>query len=247
VVWLDDLDSTAALADRLMASWLEDDEEPMPETLLVAGRQRSGRGRGTHTWASPPGGLYANWLAWVPAAELALVPIAVGVTLGAAVELLLPSAKVGLKWPNDLIVDGKKLGGILCQSRGSGELVWVSVGFGINLAADPVLVVNDEARAVSLRALGWPGDLGDGVRTVTEAFLKEIHRALADAEGTRRRWVARSVHRSGDTIRLRLSDGVVEGRFIGFDRDCRLALEVNGQVRQYSVGEIMLGVDPGGA
>lgn len=127
VIWVDDLDSTAAFAERLMEAWLGNEEEQLPETLLVAARQGAGRGRGTHTWASPPGGLYANWLAWLPPAELAVLPMAVGVTLATAVEALWPASKVDLKWPNDLLVSGGKLGGILCQSRGSGDLLWASV------------------------------------------------------------------------------------------------------------------------
>ena len=247
VVWLDDLDSTAALAERLMGSWLEKEEEQLPETLLVAGRQHAGRGRGENGWASPPGGLYANWLAWVPTRELAIVPIAVGVTLAAAVEALWPAATVGLKWPNDLVVEGGKLGGILCQSRGSGELVWVSVGFGINLASDPVLAADRDARAVSLRGLGWQGEAHKGIQALIDAFLRNVHPALANPKGTRRQWVARSIHRSGDPIRLRLADGVVEGRFAGFDRDCRLGLEMNGNVHYYSVGKVLFGGGSGGA
>ena len=247
VVWMDDLDSTVALAERLMESWLESDEGRLPETLLVAGRQHAGRGRGTHTWASPPGGLYANWLAWLPAGELAVLPMAVGVTLATAIEALWPAAEIGLKWPNDLVVKGGKVGGILCQSRGSGEFIWVSAGFGINLTADPDVALGNGVRAVSLRTLGWPGDPHDGVRALTSAFLENVHPALADGEETRRRWVARSVHRTGDPIRLRLKEGVVEGRFAGFDRDCRLGLEVNGEVHHYSIGEVLLGCGSGGA
>ena len=241
IVWLDDLDSTAALADRLMASWIEKEEDPLPDTLLVAATQREGRGRGENSWSSPPGGLYANWLAWVPTGELGLVPMAVGVTLAEAVEGLWPAASVGLKWPNDLIAGGGKLGGVLCRSRGSGESIWVSVGFGVNLSAEPA------AGAGSLRALGWSGDASAGARALAVAFLENVHAALHDAAGTRRRWVARSVHRRGDEIRLRLEGGVVAGRFVGFDPDGRLELEVGGETRRFSAGEVMMGERSGGA
>ena len=247
VIWLDDLDSTVGLADRLMASWLEKEEDRLPETLLVAGTQREGRGRGENGWESPPGGLYANWLAWLPAGELANVPMAVGVTLADAVESVWPAGRVGLKWPNDLFVKGEKLGGILCHSRGSGEFLWVSVGFGVNIGAEPLVAAGGKARAISLRALGWNGDAQEGVRALTAAFLENVHTVLADREGTRKRWVERSVHRSGDAIRLRLEGGVVEGKFVGFDPECRLELEVGGEIRRYSIGEVGLGEGSGGA
>ena len=66
VIWLDDVDSTNAVAERLTDSWLAVEEDRFPETLLVARRQSAGRGRGGHGWVSPPGGLYATWLAWLP-------------------------------------------------------------------------------------------------------------------------------------------------------------------------------------
>ena len=241
VVWFDEVDSTAALADRLMAVWIEKEEDPLPETLVVARAQSEGRGRGANRWSSPPGGLYANWLAWVPAAELGLVPMAVGVALADAVEALLPTAAVGFKWPNDLIAGGGKLGGILCHSRGSGESAWVSVGFGINLAGE-----TGAEGAASLRALGWTGDPGAGARAVVDAFLANVRAALADEPGTRGRWLARSVHRKGDAIRLRLEGGVVEGRFVGFDAEGRLEIETGGETRRFSVGEVMLGDASGG-
>ena len=246
VVWFDDLDSTAAFADRLVNAWLSADEEPLAETLLVAERQFAGRGRGGHVWESPDGGLYANWLAWLPAAALSAVPMAVGVTLASIVEAACPEARVGLKWPNDLLVTGRKLGGILCQSRGPGDPMWVSVGFGINLTATPVLAAGDDVQAVSLRDLGWAGDTREGSWALAEAFLAGIHGALDDPETTRTQWARRTVHRIGDRILLRLREANVEGRFAGFDQDGLLELDVAGQVRRFSAGEILFTGEPGG-
>ncbi|MGD1146410.1 MAG: biotin--[acetyl-CoA-carboxylase] ligase [Thermoanaerobaculaceae bacterium] len=247
VVWLDDLDSTAAFAERLTKEWLTAQEEPLADTLLVAQRQHAGRGRGEHSWESPDGGLYANWLAWVPASALSVVPMAVGVTLASAVEALRPAVSVGLKWPNDLVAAGRKLGGILCQSRGSGDSMWVSVGFGINLTTTPELGAGDEVRAVSLRDLGWVGEARDGIRALSEAFLAGIRGALENPEATRKQWARRTVHRKGEMILLKLRDEVVEGRFVSFDADGLLELEVQGRVRRYAVGEILFGCDSGGS
>ncbi len=247
IVWLDDLDSTAAFAERLMKAWLAADEEPLAETLLVAERQRAGRGRGQHVWDSPQGGLYANWLAWVPAAAVSVIPMGVGVTLASAVEALWPAAIVGLKWPNDLLVTGRKLGGILCQSRGAGDPMWVSVGFGINLTSAPALAAGDDTQAVSLHNLGWTGDAREGTRALSQAFLDGIHGALENPEATRTQWARRTVHRSGQKVQLYLHDEVVEGRFVGFDHSGFLELEVEGCVRKYSVGEVLFSGDSGGS
>ncbi|TAM52728.1 MAG: biotin--[acetyl-CoA-carboxylase] ligase [Acidobacteria bacterium] len=247
LVWFDEIDSTASFADRLMELWPTSDAEPLPETLVVAARQSGGRGRGGNRWASPAGGLYVNWLAPIPAGALALLPIAAGVVLAEAVETLASGAAVGLKWPNDLQVDGCKLGGVLCRTRGGGESVWATVGFGINVTTVPELAAGAAARPVSLAALGFSGDAGDAFRAIGSAYLRRIHPALAEADATLAHWEARSVYRRGDAVALRLETGVVEGRFNGLCRDGRLELAVAGGVRRFAVGEIVPAETPGGA
>ncbi len=246
VIWLDDVDSTNAVAERLAESWLAVEEDRFPETLLVARRQSAGRGRGGHGWESPPGGLYATWLAWLPVQALPMLPMAVGVSLAAAVEELVPTVCVGVKWPNDLMVGGRKLGGVLCASRSNGEAAWVTVGFGINVGADPVLPPDDRSRPVSLGVLGFAGDADEGIWSLVAGFLARIHPALADPQGTRGNWVARSIHRVGEKIRLRLHSGVVEGRFVGFGQDGELELEVGGKRGRFSTGELLVDKEPGG-
>ncbi len=246
VVWFDELDSTASFAERLMEFWPTADADPLPETLVLAGRQSGGRGRGGNRWESPAGGLYANWLGPVPVGALALLPIAAGVVLAEAVEGLVPGVAIGLKWPNDLEVDGRKLGGVLCRSRGGGDSVWATVGFGINVAISPELDARDPVRPVSLAALGFSGDAGDAIRAIASRFLTRFREALIRSEDTHAEWEARSVHRRGDIIRLRLETGVVEGRFAALGRDGRLELAVAGEVRRYSVGEIVPDGVPGG-
>jgi len=246
VIWLDDCDSTNAVAGRLLESWLVAEEDRLPETLLVAQRQSAGRGRGSHGWQSPAGGLYATWLAWLPVRTLPILPMAVGVSLAAAVEELLPGVRVDLKWPNDLLVSGRKLGGVLSASRTDGEAAWVSVGFGVNVGADPVLPGGDRTKPVSLAALGYAGDAGEGIWSLVAGFLARIHSALEDPGGSRAEWVARSIHRAGEMMRLRLPSGAVEGRFVGFGEEGELKLEVGGNVSRFSTGELLGEKKPGG-
>jgi BirA family biotin operon repressor/biotin-[acetyl-CoA-carboxylase] ligase len=246
VIWLDDCDSTNAVAERLVDSWLAGEEDRLPETLVVAQSQSAGRGRGSHGWQSPAGGLYATWLAWLPVRALALLPMAVGVSLAAAVEELLPGVRVQLKWPNDLLVGGRKLGGVLCASRSAGEAAWVSVGFGINIGADPVLPSGDRTKPISLASLGFAGDAPEGIWSVIAGFLARIHPTLEDRMGSRAEWVARSMHRAGETMRLRVPSGGVEGRFVGFGEEGELELEVGGKVTRFSAGELLAEKEPGG-
>jgi len=106
-------------------------------TLVVADMQRSGRGRMGRAWASMPGqGVWTTLIERVADSRaLDVLSIRVGLALA---ELLDPIAgeTVRLKWPNDLLVAGGKLGGILCETRWAGQTPsWVAVGVGVNVVA----------------------------------------------------------------------------------------------------------------
>jgi BirA family transcriptional regulator, biotin operon repressor / biotin---[acetyl-CoA-carboxylase] ligase len=240
VVWFDTVDSTNAVAERIVETWLAAEEDRLPETVVVARRQTSGRGRGGHSWESPAGGLYATWLTWLPLRSLPAVPMVVGVTLAEAVEDVAAGVRVGLKWPNDLQVEGRKLGGVLCTSRSDAQAAWVAAGFGINVSAMPALSPDAQPVPVSLQALGLRGAGEDAIWSILTRFLRHVHAAMDDLDGARARWAARSVHRVGERVRLRVDAGVVEGVLAGFGRDGELELEVAGKVQRFSSGELVV-------
>jgi len=246
VVWFDTVDSTNAVAERFVEGWLASEEYRLPETVVVARQQSMGRGRSGRSWESPAGGLYATWFAGLPARDLPVVPMAVGVSLAAAVEGLALNVRVGLKWPNDLQVDGAKLGGVLCSSRSAGEAAWVAAGFGVNVSTVPALAPGEGTQAVSLREVGFTGEVDEAIWTLVGGFLTHIHSAIADPRGTRSQWLARSVHAVGDRVRVRLPAGVVEGTLVGFGRFGEIELEVGGRRRRVSAAELMVTERQGG-
>ena len=130
---LDETDSTNDDAAR----WLADGG---PTGLLVtASRQRAGRGTKGRRWSSlEAGDIYASLGLRLQPAPTALgaVALATGVALAEGIEALVPSLQghIDLKWPNDLQVQGRKLAGILCESRWGGASVDLVIGFGINVA-----------------------------------------------------------------------------------------------------------------
>ena len=104
-------------------------------TLVLADRQTAGRGRGGKSWASPPGtGL---WLTVLARPTDAVVPQVLTVRLGLAVARALdPLAprRIGIKWPNDLLLGDRKLAGVLVEARWRGSRAeWLAVGLGINV------------------------------------------------------------------------------------------------------------------
>lgn len=125
--------------------------------LVLSEEQTAGRGRQGRTWHSPPGtGL---WLAVLlrPARPPAGGALAIRAGLGTvdAVADAAPEAAPRLKWPNDLVVAGRKAGGILCEARWSGpQLGWVAVGIGINVRGPVPAAVRDRAVALADVAVG---------------------------------------------------------------------------------------------
>lgn len=117
-------------------------------TLVIADAQSAGRGRQGRAWRSAPGA--GIWFTLVErpadAAALEVLSIRAGLAIAPGLDAFAP-ARVRLKWPNDLYVSGRKLGGILIEARWRGErLDWVAIGVGINLRAPP-----NEPGAIALR------------------------------------------------------------------------------------------------
>jgi BirA family biotin operon repressor/biotin-[acetyl-CoA-carboxylase] ligase len=218
------------------------DAATLPEgTWLRAERQTGGRGRLGRHWQSPAGNLYASTLVRVmpgdpDAPGLALVA---GVAVHAAAAVWAGAHHVGalrLKWPNDLLVDGAKLAGILLERSGDA----IVIGIGVNLAAAPNGL---ERPTMSMSTLtGTPPD--------PVAFLDDLARELAlwlgrwRAQGlsvVRTAWLERA-HAVGSALSAQGADGTrYEGLFDGLDRDGALRLRLaDGSVEIIRAGDVLL-------
>lgn len=236
-VWLPEVDSTNALAERLMESWLADTETALPPTLLCADTQWAGRGRGGRRWQSPKGGVYASFVSWVSLEALSWLPLAAGVAVLAGVRKLVPAVERALKWPNDLEVDGRKLGGVLCSSRVQNDRAWTVAGFGVNVAATPLLP-NESRQAVSLAELGFSGSFERARLELFDTFVATFPALLSHPEEVRRLWLAGSIHGRGDLVRVRTSLGVVQGQFLDLSPQGFLLLQTESRVVTVASGEI---------
>lgn len=125
--WLPYTDST----NRTLAGMMVDGAGP--GTVLIASRQTAGRGQWGRQWQSPPGGLYLS-LALVP--ELAVdrsFYFTLASVWGVATSLINLGIPVRVKWPNDITIEGKKLGGVLAEARVSGSILeTLVIGLGLN-------------------------------------------------------------------------------------------------------------------
>jgi BirA family transcriptional regulator, biotin operon repressor / biotin---[acetyl-CoA-carboxylase] ligase len=120
-------------------------------TWVVAVAQREGRGSRGRTWHSPPGGL---WLGVLRRSErpdgLDLLSLRAGLAAAVELERLVSGITIRLKWPNDLMLADRKVGGILCEARWKGAtLSWVAIGFGLNVRNPIPTAVADSAVALA--------------------------------------------------------------------------------------------------
>jgi len=117
---------------------------------VIAEEQTAGRGRDGRAWHSPAGGVWLGMLLRPGRAERGVVSIRAGLAVADAVDALLGEPAARLKWPNDVLLEDRKLAGILCEARWQGErLQWLALGVGVNVCnAIPVGVAD---RAIALR------------------------------------------------------------------------------------------------
>ncbi|MGH7519281.1 MAG: biotin--[acetyl-CoA-carboxylase] ligase [Gemmatimonadales bacterium] len=140
-------------------------------TAIVAARQSTGRGSRGRDWESPVGGLWMSVISRPAAgAGAELLSLRAGLATADALEALGGLPPIELKWPNDVLLDGRKLGGILCEARWQGDaLAWVAVGIGLNVRNRPPA----GARLPGASLAEWRPDLS--LDDVLRALLAELH------------------------------------------------------------------------
>lgn len=203
---------------------------------VLAKRQTAGRGSRGTIWHDAPGNLYLSVL---------LRPIGkvrdVGhyaLLAGVAVADALQTPGVKLKWPNDILLNGAKLGGILVDiAHGADGIDWLVIGMGVNLATPP------EGTGRLVTAL-------DGTllpEAVTARVLDRLShwksvRSLQGWTAIRAAWLNHALP-IGTAMTLRRGTDTIAGTFAGLADDASLKLEVHGQVHAFSSGEVWLPQD----
>ncbi|MGZ8388455.1 MAG: biotin--[acetyl-CoA-carboxylase] ligase [Rhodoplanes sp.] len=234
LITLEEIDSTNAQALRYGEAGLRG---PL---WVTAQTQTAGRGRRGRTWTSEPGNLHASLLLADPAPLLRVAQCSFVAALAVRDTVcdVAPglAALLSLKWPNDVLCEGRKLAGILIEGEGSNPLM-VAIGIGINCRHHP----GDAAYPAT--------DLGaQGVEaTAAEAFAalsRRMAQRLASWNGgarfadIRAAWLAHGPA-PGAGLRVRLADGDVTGSFETIDEDGNLVLmEVGGGRRKITAGDV---------
>ena len=210
--------------------------------VVLAECQHGGKGRRGRTWVSPfARGLYLSlgWRFDMPPASLNALSLASGVAVARALDGLDLSG-ISLKWPNDLVLAGKKAGGILLEARSeTAASCDVVIGIGINVRMDEATRAGLDQPATGLaghfHSLPSRNRLAGSIIAGQFAMLERV------AGGGMGEYVAqwnRLDHLSGRQAELRMPDRVVRGRVRGVDDNGLLLLETRGKTEKFSSGEL---------
>lgn len=239
------LEATGSTNDDALQAARSGDPGPL---WIAAAEQRAGRGRHGRQWTSPPGNLYASLLLVDPC-ELSAAPqlgFVAGLALHEAVQAAtgLGAPRLSLKWPNDLLLDGAKVSGLLLEGHrlGPDGPLAVVIGFGVNVALAPAGTPYPAAALQALR----PGLTREEVfASLSAAFARTFSAWSASARvnasdpfgSVRRLWLERAAG-FGREVTLRLPSGEKKGLFAGLDRLGRLQLESSAGVELIDAGDL---------
>lgn len=216
------------------------------DVAVIADEQTRGRGRRDRGWTGPPGGIYASILLCPDrsSGDAPLFTLAGAVAAVSACEAV--GVDVGIKWPNDVIVEvdgdgkrdgeiagrgGRKLAGILTETEIEGDqLSWLVVGIGINANVDPETL---PAGATSLS-----GERGTDIdrRVAIRVLLDRFHELASDPDTVLPAWRERAIT-LGRRVRVETAHGTVEGEAVDVTPPGALVVETSTARRTIHAGE----------
>lgn len=202
--------------------------------VITAARQENGRGRRGRSWIGLEGNLFMSLGVEVPLSRLGQLIFVVTLALAQSILKLSPQEDVRVKWPNDVLVRGGKISGILLE-KGAGE--YIIAGIGVNVKHAPELV-GKSYRSISLAEIGI---------NIERLELLELYLSCFDElfdlwqkqgfEPLRQKWLSLAVG-LGQEIQVVQEQTEKRGIFSGVDADGLLLLDVNGKIEKICAGDV---------
>lgn len=213
--------------------------------VVIAEHQTRGRGRHGREWVSHPGNLYFSFLLkpQMNSQNIGQLGLVIAVALGRAVKSFLRAPEIlKLKWPNDILLDGKKCAGILIETElgEGGQIDWVAFGIGLNTKDAP-----EEGACLGTHISAQTGNLPDN-EEVLHVFLQSMNEYYrlwqsGDFQAILSSWLAMA-HEKGAEVTVKLGEKILHGTFEGVDESGALLL-LNSEdkvVQTITAGEIYL-------
>lgn len=205
--------------------------------IILARRQKNGRGRMERSWSSPRGNLYFSLVLApkVAVEKISQVSFVAIVALQAVVARLVKN-RVEVKWPNDLLIDEKKIAGLLLESKISGkDCEFLVLGIGVNIESNPDAVIFP---AGNLKEFGGEISPENLLRNFLDEFEK-IYQSWSDFgfSGVRKLWL-KNAYKFGKEITVKPGGEELRGIFEDFDEEGNLLLRCEGEVKKISTADV---------
>ena len=198
------------------------------EAIIIADKQTRGRGRTEKSWLSIKGNFHASFIINQATTDFVFISaLAVGNTLLSFIDNL----NIRYKWPNDIMIDEKKISGILLQKKSNSN--WLIIGIGINIVSAPLI------KTTCMKSYGKIVSSIDILRELIKNFKKL--RNLWQYHGfcvIKEMWLKRAL-KLREQMRVKLDDKLYEGTFINIDECGRLILkQEKGNLIYLNTGEL---------
>lgn len=241
-IHFEEIDSTNLEARRLA------EEGQTGPVWISADAQTVGKGRRGREWVSKTGNLYCTGLYLHPEdlASAARLSFVAAIALAETLEQYIDPDLISIKWPNDVLVDGKKIAGILLESGTSGDKLWIAIGMGVNLMHHPE---NTERPAthllehIKIEQMTGPEPIFTGNRPVLATLAarfdhwRDIYLTSGFAD-IKKAWAERAMG-LGETVTARLSNREIVGLAMGLDDDGALRMKLeNGEIEKIHAGDV---------
>jgi BirA family biotin operon repressor/biotin-[acetyl-CoA-carboxylase] ligase len=212
-------------------------------TVVTAREQTAGRGRHGRSWASPPGNVYLSVLLRLdlPPPRLAELGFVAALAMADTVDAYLPG-RATLKWPNDVLVGGAKISGILVEHAEGAAIV----GIGLNVRHVPARTPYPVTSLGTLIRRADTEEEAAEVNAARKVLLDALARRLDAWQGigfarVRADWLLRA-HPSGTRLHVSSPDGAIEGRFVGLADDGAMLLDTFRGLCRLLVGDVSIGL-----
>lgn len=196
--------------------------------VIIAQRQNGGKGRYGRVWESPVGNLYLSAVVAGLGQQAPLMAFGAGIAVAEA----LASFGAGLKWPNDVLIAGKKVAGILLEQTEDGKLI---IGIGVNVVSCPTTGMLYQA--THLNGQITLSDLADKILSGLDSMISELQ--TNGFEPIRQKWMRLAVG-IDQPIRVRLPHQEIGGVFRNLTPQGELVLETPDKTVQISAGDVFL-------
>ena len=241
VTVIESVDSTNDAAKRRLA------EGPQSTFCLAAKQQTSGRGRTGRAWSSMSGNLAMTLYQPIRGTYqgAARLSFAVSLAVKDTLEELAPKESVRIKWPNDVLLNQRKVCGILLENIGTvtDDTLGVLIGIGLNLASHPEPHECNWPPTSVAAETGFAPSFDSALSSLLRSVPKRIESDITKGfNATRQDWLSCAV-RLGEIVSVRLPNTELRGRFMDIDETGALVLDTPSGVRKITAGDVFFPED----